>query len=56
MKIFLTVCFTVHEPFLIFNDFLNPFAVKLEPDEIEMFCFMPLKAQLYGFPAASFEA
>jgi hypothetical protein len=29
-----------------------PLAIKFDPDEIEMICFLPLKAEIKGFPAA----
>jgi hypothetical protein len=38
--------FTVRGTFLIFN--------KFEPDKIETFCFLPLKANIHGFTAAKF--
>jgi hypothetical protein len=41
--------------FLNFSQLFGiPLAIKFEPDKIEMFCFLLLKADIHGFPAAIF--
>jgi hypothetical protein len=39
---FVTVLLAVHR---------IPLAIKFDQDEIEMFCFLPLIAEIYDFPA-----
>jgi hypothetical protein len=35
--------------FDFFQLFHIPFALKFEPEKIEIFCFLPLKAEIHGF-------